>query len=94
MIEEADEPDLAWVESADMTATRRRCDRNVCIDDARDRAFAAELFDALREATGDGVGITRESYGAGESLALDMVESEAARTAASRPNATPAPIWS
>nr|WP_235913881.1 Zn-dependent hydrolase [Pseudoroseomonas coralli] len=31
----------------------------------------------MREATGDGVGITRESYGAGESLALDLVEAEA-----------------
>jgi len=41
------------------------------------RALAERLFDRLREATGDGVGITRESYGAGESLALDMVEAEA-----------------
>ena len=40
-------------------------------------ALAERLFDRLREATGDGVGITRESYGAGESLALDIVEAEA-----------------
>jgi N-carbamoyl-L-amino-acid hydrolase len=31
----------------------------------------------LREATGDGIGITRESYGAGESLALDIIENAA-----------------
>ena len=36
--------------------------RNVFIDDAEDRALAGELFDALREASFDGVGITRESY--------------------------------
>src|ERR1700750_2678336 len=35
------------------------------------------LFDALREATGDGEGITRDSYGTGENLALDIVEQEA-----------------
>ena len=35
------------------------------------------LFAALRTATSDGVGITRESYGAGESLALDIIEIEA-----------------
>lgn len=38
------------------------------------------LFDALRDATGDGIGITRESFGAGESLALDIIE-RAARDA-------------
>ena len=42
-----------------------------------DHALATRLFDRLREATHDGVGITRESFGAGESLALDMVEAEA-----------------
>ena len=41
------------------------------------RDLANELFDALRAATGDGVGITRESYGAGESKALDIVEEKA-----------------
>ncbi|MEW6643865.1 MAG: Zn-dependent hydrolase [Pseudomonadota bacterium] len=38
------------------------------------------MFTALREATHDGVGITRESFGAGESCALDIVE-QAARDA-------------
>ena len=40
-------------------------------------AFAADLFAKLREATSDGVGITRDSYGAGESIALDIVETAA-----------------
>lgn len=43
----------------------------------RDRRLAEGLFAALRAATGDGVGITRESFGAGESLALDIVEARA-----------------
>jgi len=46
-------------------------------DDARVRELAAELFEALSVATGDGVGITRESYGKGESTALDIVEARA-----------------
>ncbi|HUB47251.1 MAG TPA: Zn-dependent hydrolase [Acetobacteraceae bacterium] len=37
----------------------------------------ATLFETLRTATSDGVGITRESYGPGESLALDIIEAEA-----------------
>src|SRR3984957_7287086 len=41
------------------------------------RALAEQLFASLREATGDGVGITRDSYGAGESAALDIVEAAA-----------------
>ena len=41
------------------------------------RDLAERLFNRLREATGDGVGITRESYGPGESLALDIVEAAA-----------------
>jgi beta-ureidopropionase / N-carbamoyl-L-amino-acid hydrolase len=41
------------------------------------RAFAAELFDALRVATSDGVGITRASYGDGESAALDIIDAKA-----------------
>src|ERR1700722_13472670 len=41
------------------------------------RALAEQLFASLREATSDGVGITRDSYGAGESAALDIVESAA-----------------
>jgi beta-ureidopropionase / N-carbamoyl-L-amino-acid hydrolase len=43
----------------------------------RVRDLANELFDALRAATGDGVGITRASYGTGESKALDIVEEKA-----------------
>jgi N-carbamoyl-L-amino-acid hydrolase len=41
------------------------------------RALAEHLFAALREATSDGVGITRDSYGTGESTALDIVETAA-----------------
>ena len=41
------------------------------------RALAEELFAALRRAGDDGVGITRDSYGAGESAALDIVEAAA-----------------
>jgi N-carbamoyl-L-amino-acid hydrolase len=40
--------------------------------------FTSSLFDALRAAAWDGEGITRDSYGVGESAALDMIE-EAAR---------------
>jgi beta-ureidopropionase / N-carbamoyl-L-amino-acid hydrolase len=43
------------------------------------RALAEHLFASLRETTTDGVGITRDSYGVGESAALDIVET-AART--------------
>lgn len=39
--------------------------------------IAAELFHTLKRETGDGVGITRASYGPGESLALDIVEAKA-----------------
>jgi N-carbamoyl-L-amino-acid hydrolase len=42
-----------------------------------DRAFVKKMFDRLARETGDGVGITRASYGATESLAVDLVESEA-----------------
>jgi hypothetical protein len=42
-----------------------------------DTGLAQRLFERLRDATGDGVGISRESYGAGESLALDIVEGAA-----------------
>jgi N-carbamoyl-L-amino-acid hydrolase len=51
--------------------------RNVFIDDANDRVLAAQLFDALREASFDGVGITRESYSDRESTALNIVEAAA-----------------
>ncbi|MDB5370091.1 MAG: Zn-dependent hydrolase [Roseomonas sp.] len=39
--------------------------------------LATRLFDRLRQAGDDGIGITRESFGAGESMALDIVEAEA-----------------
>jgi N-carbamoyl-L-amino-acid hydrolase len=51
--------------------------RNVFIDDAEDRALAGELFAALRAASFDGVGITREGYSGRESAALDIVEAKA-----------------
>jgi len=47
------------------------------IDDSRTRLLAEELFDALRAKTSDGIGITRASYGDGESNALDIIESKA-----------------
>jgi N-carbamoyl-L-amino-acid hydrolase len=39
------------------------------------RQVAGALFEALRAASTDGVGITRDSYGRGENSALDLVES-------------------
>jgi N-carbamoyl-L-amino-acid hydrolase len=47
------------------------------IDGARAHALADGLFDALRMATSDGVGITRASYGEGESAALDIIDTKA-----------------
>jgi N-carbamoyl-L-amino-acid hydrolase len=41
------------------------------------RPLAEEMFATLRRETGDGVGITRDSYGKGESAALDIVEAAA-----------------
>lgn len=38
------------------------------------RGLATRLFDALRQATTDGVGVTRESYGAGEQRAMELVK--------------------
>jgi N-carbamoyl-L-amino-acid hydrolase len=46
-------------------------------DNARVHALATELFDALRAATSDGVGITRPSYSALESTALDIIDAKA-----------------
>jgi N-carbamoyl-L-amino-acid hydrolase len=46
-------------------------------NDARDTKLCEELLAALRVATSDGVGITRESFGPGESLALDIIEQAA-----------------
>ncbi len=40
-------------------------------------SLAHELFAELRRVTGDGVGITRDSYGVGESAALDIVAAAA-----------------
>ncbi|AZO81745.1 Zn-dependent hydrolase [Bosea sp. Tri-39] len=51
--------------------------RNIFSGDERDRALSEALFDALREATSDGVGISREAYSERESLALDLVEAKA-----------------
>ncbi len=51
--------------------------RNVIVDDAADRSLAVELFDALHQASFDGVGITRESYSGRESAAFDIVEAKA-----------------
>ena len=45
---------------------------------ADERRLAADLFDALRVRGSDGVGITRQSYSADESAALDIVEGRAA----------------
>ena len=39
--------------------------------------LAGELFERLRAATSDGTGITRQSYGPGESAALDIIEAKA-----------------
>jgi N-carbamoyl-L-amino-acid hydrolase len=46
-------------------------------DNTRVHALATELFDALRAATSDGVGITRPSYSALESTALDIIDAKA-----------------
>ena len=42
-----------------------------------DVALASHLFDALREKTFDGVGVTREAYGPGEEIAHALVRAEA-----------------
>ena len=42
-----------------------------------DIAMAARLFDALREQTFDGVGVTREAFGRGEEIAHALVRAEA-----------------
>jgi beta-ureidopropionase / N-carbamoyl-L-amino-acid hydrolase len=46
-------------------------------DNARVHALATELFDALRAATSDGVGITRPAYSERESTALDIIDAKA-----------------
>src|SRR5580693_6056686 len=57
--------------------TESKPSRNVFIDDADDRRLAVEVLDALRAASFDGAGITRESYSGRESAALDIVEAKA-----------------
>jgi N-carbamoyl-L-amino-acid hydrolase len=52
-------------------------DSAVLLADESDRALAEELFETLKAKTRDGLGITRASYGEGESVALDVVESKA-----------------
>ncbi len=44
-----------------------------------DIELASRLFDALRERTFDGVGVTREAYGRGERIAHEIVRAEAER---------------
>ena len=62
----------------------------VGMDDASDRALSEALFDALRGKTSDGTGITRASYGEGESAALDIIE---AKTAELIRSVTKPPPW-
>ena len=54
--------------------------RTAAMNADADRILCEDLFDALKAATFDGVGITRDAYGPGESAALDIVE-RAARAA-------------
>ena len=46
-------------------------------DNARVHALATELFDALRAATSDGVGITRLAYSERERAALEIIDAKA-----------------
>jgi hypothetical protein len=55
--------------------------------------FTAGLFEALRAAAWDGEGITRDSYGIGESAVLDMIE-DAARAHGLEIAGTRQRIWS
>jgi N-carbamoyl-L-amino-acid hydrolase len=55
-----------------------RSARNV-VEVSSERADLARMFDALRAAAHDGVGISRLAYSRAESQALDMVEAEAKR---------------
>ncbi len=45
----------------------------MCANLTPDVALAARLFEALREKTFDGVGVTREAYGPGEQAAHDLI---------------------
>ncbi len=42
-----------------------------------DTALASRLFDELKQATSDGLGVTRDAYGAGEQKAHDLVKNAA-----------------
>jgi len=64
-------------QSADMTVGFEAERSAESPDAVRVRELANELFGALRSATGDGVGITRASYGEGENAALDIVDAKA-----------------
>ena len=58
--------------------TAMAMDAAIPVMDAKgDAALCEKLFDALRAATSDGVGITRESFGVSESRALAIVENAA-----------------
>jgi N-carbamoyl-L-amino-acid hydrolase len=46
---------------------------------APDIPLAARLFDALRDRSFDGVGVTREAYGPGEAMAHELVRNEGER---------------
>lgn len=52
------------------------CDPDVASADAE---LANDIFDELRRRTSDGIGISRDSYSARESIALDIVEDRARR---------------
>jgi beta-ureidopropionase / N-carbamoyl-L-amino-acid hydrolase len=64
-------------QSADMSAGTETASAAPSRNDSRARELATELFDALRTATSDGVGITRASYGKGENAALDIIDTKA-----------------
>jgi N-carbamoyl-L-amino-acid hydrolase len=64
-------------QSADMSAGTETASAAPSRNDSRARELATELFEALRTATGDGVGITRASYGKGENAALDIIDTKA-----------------
>jgi N-carbamoyl-L-amino-acid hydrolase len=60
-----------------MTAGQETATAASSRNESRARELATELFDALHSATGDGVGITRASYGRAESTALDIIDVKA-----------------
>ncbi len=76
VIEEADEPDVAWLDPVPMNASLIQ-KRHVFSGDSRDRDLAENMFTLLQERTWDGIGITRQAYSERETLALDIVEEKA-----------------